>query len=646
MGLAAGRFVGWIRRVTHLERPWREPLDLVVLAFWLTVAAQLLTWFGTSGVMRYCLPFFGPLPLLVAAMLARVARLGRAGRVTAITLAVALLTFNLVTHVAFVRAGAKDPVRPVDAVIARMEELGTTACYADSRISQVLSFESTERIVCADHFGLRDYGSLRAVNRVESPETVAIVTHRTIRGPAPGEMASVLARIGGTALTSEVGQYVIFHHFVPPDPRIAPVPAAGWRASASSSPERASLAFDRQTWTRWVAPKKPGEWLQVDLGRARPITQVSLLSAPWAADAPQGLRVEVSEDGQQWQTVLSDPEILAGAHWWKGHPRFDDSGRVIVRFAPHSARYLRLTEIGAPLDGGQWSISELFVYETAESPWAPPVSAIAALTTATGGLDHWMDDPTGPNPLRAPYTTEHRRHQVPWGTVFASTNEALAAAPEWEDAHDVYSWALGWAGWGQGPDWLLDRLLKVGAWQEVVRLDDLIDAQPGASWRAGREEARAEALERLGRATEATAARARPDPVPSRPVRIQFGKDLELVGMDIPAEARPGDTVRLDYYWHLLGGTSYDYWVFLHVTGLKGSRNHDALVGGYGSSNWASGERVRQTLTFTIPPDTKPGTYPLRVGVWLPTTGRRLHILSSDLPQARRAVTLGSLVVR
>jgi hypothetical protein len=103
--------------------------------------------------------------------------------------------------------------------------------------------------------------------------------------------------------------------------------------------------------------------------------------------------------------------------------------------------------------------------------------------------------------------------------------------------------------------------------------------------------------------------------------------------------------VRLAYYWRLLEPTSYDYWVFLHVVGLPGGGNHDAIVGSYGSSRWAAGERVRQTVTFTVPPDTAPGTYPLRVGVWLPSTGRRLHILASDVPQARRAASLGSLVV-
>jgi hypothetical protein len=644
VALAASRLVVWGRRLIHRERPWHEPLDLVALAFWLTVAAQLLTWFGTSGIIRYSLTFFGPLPLLVAAVLARLAHLGRAGRVTAVVLAGALITFNLVTHVAFVRAGAREPVRPVDAAIAQLEALGTTACYAHGRIAQVLSFESTGRIVCADYFGLRNYAALRTVNAVEAPETVAIVTHRVLKVPDPSEIARALERIGGTAQKTIAGDYVIFHHFVPPDPRIRPIPSTGWRARASSATEDAALAFDRRTWTRWAVPKRPGEWIELDLGQARPITQVSLLSAPWTADAPPGLRVETSEDGQHWETVTNDRDILAGLHWWKGHPRLDDSGRIIVRFTPRRTRYVRLTNIGAPWPA-QWSLSELFVYEAAESPWSPPAAAMAALTTTSRELDHWMDDPTGPHPMRAPATFEHRRAQVGWGAVFAAANDALAAAPDWEEAHHTYASALVWAGWWHGQDWFLQRAQKDGAWQEAVRLTELIDAQPDAPWRSGRQATLAEALEQLGRPADAAAVRARPEPIPSRSVRIIFGKELELFGVDDPPEARPGETVRLAYHWRLLEPTSYDYWVFLHVVGLPGGGNHDALVGGYGSSRWASGERVRQIVTFTVPPDTAAGTYPLRGGVWLPSTGRRLRILASDVPQARRVVTLGSIVV-
>jgi hypothetical protein len=643
--LAASRLVVWIRRGARRERPLQEPLDLVALAFWLTAAAQLLTWFGTSGVIRYSLTFFGPLPLLVTAVLGRVARRGRAGEIAAFALAGALLVFNLLTQVAFVRAGTSEPVRPVDAVIARMTALGATACYADSRISQVISFESTGRIVCADYVGLRDYASLRTVDAVETPATVALVAHQRLKGPAPEVLARELTRIGGTVERSAVGDYVVFHHFVPPDPRIRPVSAAGWRARASLDAEHAALAFDRRAWTGWAVPKRVGEWIEIDLGQARPLTQVSLLAGPPTTDSPEGLRVEVSEDGLRWETVAVDDDVLAGLHWWKGHPRVDDSGRVIVRFAPRTARYLRLTEIGMPVQNGLWNVAELFVYEAADSPARPSAAGSAALGDAMRALDHWMDDPTGPHPLRAPATTEHRRAQVPWGAAFAAVNAALTADPEWEDAHHVYAWALAKSGWGEGLDWLLDQTRRAGAWQEVARLSELLTENPDAAWRAHRQEAWAEALDHLGRPAEAAVLRARPEPEPGRPLRVLFGRELELVGIDGPTEARPGETVRLGYHWRLVAPTAYDYCVFLHVVGLPGGGNYDKVVGGYGSSNWSPGERVAQTVSFTVPPGTAPGRYPLRVGVWLPTTGRRLFPVTTDVPQAHRSVTIGTLVV-
>ena len=359
-----------------------------------------------------------------------------------------------------------------------MTALGTTACYADSRISQVISFESTGRIVCADYVGLRDYASLRTVDAVETPGAVALVAHHRLKGPDPEVLARELARIGGTVERSVVGDYVVFHHFVPPDPRVRPVAAVGWRASASSDSEHAALAFDRRAWTGWAVPRRTGEWIEIDLGQARPLTQVSLLTGPSTGDSPGGLRVDVSEDGRRWETAAVDDDVLAGLHWWKGHPRIDDSGRVIVRFSPRAGRYLRLTGIGAPIPDGWWNLSELFVYEVADSPARPTVAGSAALGDAMRTLDHWMDDPTGPHPLRAPTTIEHRRAQVPWGTAFAAVNAALTSDPEWEEAHNVYAWALAKSGWGQGLDWLLDQARRAGAWQEVTRLSELLTANP------------------------------------------------------------------------------------------------------------------------------------------------------------------------
>lgn len=238
----AGR---WVVRAWRRERPWQEPLDLVVLAFWLTVTAHALTWFGTSGILRYAMTFYATVPVPGAVALARLAR-RRRSLTRAAAAAVVILLYHGATHVLFVRQAAAHPWRPVDDAIATLTRLGVRACYADSRIAQVITFESRERIVCADYHGLRNYAFLQAVDAIEDPSAVAIVTHRALQIPPPAVMAAALRRIGAAASVATVGDYEIFHHLRPPDARIRPIAPTAWRATASVGAEAVALAFDRK----------------------------------------------------------------------------------------------------------------------------------------------------------------------------------------------------------------------------------------------------------------------------------------------------------------------------------------------------------------------------------------------------------------
>jgi Dolichyl-phosphate-mannose-protein mannosyltransferase/F5/8 type C domain len=642
--VAVARGVVWGQRVRRRERPWQDPLDLVVAAFWTTVAAHLLTWFGTSTVLRYSMTFHGTLPVLCAVALARLAAVGWTP--VAGTLAAALLGFNLFTHVAFVRDGGAAPWRPVDAAVARLEALGIHSCYADGRIAQVVTFESGERVLCSDYVGFRNYTFLRAVDRVDDPAAVAIVAHRALRRPHPDVMDQALALVGAQYKREDVGDYAIFHRFVPPGP-VRPIAPIGWATRASSSTDAAPLAVDRRTWTRWTAPQRIGQWFELDLGQSHLVAQLTLAAAPWPNDAPLGLRVETSVDGGTWRTAASAEAVWPGLHWWKGHPRIDDSGRVIVRMDPQPTRYVRLIETKKGEPGGLWSIAELFVYEVATTPWEPPPDAAEAVAAAERQLDHWMDDPDGPHPIRAPITYEHRRSQVPWSTVFAEANRALALAPDWEGAHHLYGSALARAGWSDTMDVDVELAATDQAWAEVVRWAEEADAIPEGLWRRGRLSRWAEALDRLGRTDAAATLRLRPAPVPDRQTRIRFGEALDLVGVDIPREARRGDTVTVRYHWRLAQPLRHDYWAFLHVRGMKDSLNQDRPIGAsnFGTSRWSAGEEVRQSVTFRVPPDTPPGVYPLHAGVWLPWTGKQLRATTTDLPIVRRAVVIGSLTV-
>jgi Dolichyl-phosphate-mannose-protein mannosyltransferase/F5/8 type C domain len=642
--VAVSRGFVWARRLRARQRPWQDPLDLLVVAFWATVTVHFLTWFGTSTVLRYEMTFHATLPVLCALALARLAAAGWVP--VAGLLAATLLGFNLVTHVAFVRDSQAVPWRPVDAAIARLEALGIRVCYADTRIAQVITFESNERVLCSDYDGYRNFDFLRAVDRVDDPSTVAIVTHRGLRNPYPDVLAKTLDLAGARYQREDVGEYVIFYGFVPPGP-VRPIARSGWTTRASSGGDSASLAIDRHVWTRWRVPQTPGQWFEVDLGRPYSVAQVTLIAAPWYTDPPVGLRVQTSVDGSNWRTVGSTRELLAGVHWWKGHPRVDDTGRVIVRMDPQPARYVRFVETERGDPGTQWSITELFVYEDATAAWTPPADAVEAVSEAQRELDHWMDDPHGPHPQRSPVTYEHRRAQVLWRAVFSGANRALDLAPEWEDAHHLYSVALARAGWSETFDLDVERGTADQAWAEVVRWAEAADAVPEGLWRRGRVERWAEALDQLGRGDAATALRQRPTPTPGFLTRARFGDALDLVGVDLPGEVRPGDTVTVRYHWRLTGSLRHDYWAFLHIRGLKGARNQDQPIGAgdFGTSRWPLGEEVRQSVTFRVPSDTPPGRYALQAGVWLPWTGKHLRAATTAAPIVHRAVEIGSLTV-
>ena len=71
--VAVGRVPAWLQRARQRESPWQDARDLVAVAFCLTLAAHLLTWFGTSTVLRYAMTFQATLPVLCSLALARLA---------------------------------------------------------------------------------------------------------------------------------------------------------------------------------------------------------------------------------------------------------------------------------------------------------------------------------------------------------------------------------------------------------------------------------------------------------------------------------------------------------------------------------------------------------------------------------------------
>ena len=606
----------------------------------LTVAAHLLTWFGTSTVLRYAMTFQATLPVLCAVALARLASVG--GTPVAGLLAAALLGFNLVTHVAFVRDGRGAPWRPVDAAIARLEALGIRSCYADGRIAQVVTFESSERILCSDYVGFRNYAFLHAVDRVDDPSTVAIVTHRALQTASPrrhGRRRSSSSAPGTSGTTSATTRSSTAS--CEPGP-VRPIAPAGWVTRAvvrarcrrpGSRPPRVDplggAPADPASGSRWTSDGLPGR-----AGRRSP-------PRPGRAKRPRGSAWRPPSTARPGGRRRRSRRCCPGSTGGRGTPGSTTAGGSSSGWRPQPTRYLRLVETETGEPGALWSIAELFVYEAAATPLEPSPAAAEAAAAAERHLSHWMDDPAGPNPLRAPVTYEHRRAQVPWSAVFAEANRALALAPEWEGAHHLYGHGARAVRAGRR------RSISTSSGRRRIRRGRRSSAGPRRRtavpeglWRRGRMERWAEALDRLGRRDAAaairTAARARSRPSPPR---SDFGDALDLVGVDLPPRGPAGRhrdrplplAARAAPPPGLLG--------LPPRPGPEGNPNRDQPIGGAELRHldlvFGRGGPPERDVSRPAP-TRRPASYPLHTGVWLPWTGKQLRATDGPPHEAPR----------
>ena len=149
--------------------------------------------------------------------------------------------------------------------------------------------------------------------------------------------------------TLDVPVKVITSPEVPPP---TPPPAGKITATASHNNTQQGVdnltqAFDNNAATRWstLEPQKPGMWFQLDLGQAQTATQIQLDNANSPNDYPRGYIVEVSQNGQTWETVAENQ---------------NNDKPVNVVFTSRTIRFIRIEQTGSA-DRWWWSIHEVGV---------------------------------------------------------------------------------------------------------------------------------------------------------------------------------------------------------------------------------------------------------------------------------------------
>jgi hypothetical protein len=148
---------------------------------------------------------------------------------------------------------------------------------------------------------------------------------------------------------------------------------AGWKLTASHSPETAAVALTTRPWTTG-APQASGMWFQVELAQPAMLTEVEFDSpappagrgggagrgaagggggaapAPPALPFPRGYRVEVSLDGTKWGKPVAEGKG-SGAH-------------AAITFAPVRGKFVRITQTDTVENAPNWAIANLRVYES------------------------------------------------------------------------------------------------------------------------------------------------------------------------------------------------------------------------------------------------------------------------------------------
>ncbi len=117
--------------------------------------------------------------------------------------------------------------------------------------------------------------------------------------------------------------------------------------------------------------------------------------------------------------------------------------------------------------------------------------------------------------------------------------------------------------------------------------------------------------------------------VPERfsPMAVTFGDAIELAGIvGPPTMVDSGDALDVELAWRALGEVDASYRVFVHLLDSEGNlvAQSDGEPANWTrpTTGWAEGEVVTEQRTMTVPEGTAPGTYVLRLGLYLPGGSR------------------------
>ncbi len=319
--------------------------------------------------VRYLLPIMSALPVLLALGLDQI----RAKSRWLFGVLLAILVLAQGWGVALLAKHWLDPkVMAVDLELPDsrplhqwMQTHQLDRAYAHYWIAYRCTYEAAEKIIYAEPYNERfprRANDVKFKDVLDAATNLAYIAHPTLRFFS-GDFDAALKNIGATFQKEQVGDFMIYHDFVPPYGRIAwrELPRNNWRVSASLKPEEAAKVLDGKTDTFWTSgvSQASNMTFAVDFGTPQSLCLLRCDLGAKFTDAPAAFRVESSDDGATWKTVQDSTAQGTMLFWENGQPRFNVYGdHFTVAFAPVTARHLRLILTGAN-PRAWWSLAEL-----------------------------------------------------------------------------------------------------------------------------------------------------------------------------------------------------------------------------------------------------------------------------------------------
>jgi hypothetical protein len=135
-----------------------------------------------------------------------------------------------------------------------------------------------------------------------------------------------------------------------------------------------------------------------------------------------------------------------------------------------------------------------------------------------------------------------------------------------------------------------------------------------------------------------------------RTVAANFGDRTQLIGIDLPAAAKPGDTVKFRLAFENRQVLDQLYKVFVHLRGPDNSvvAQADRVLCDttLNEADWRAGDILVDEYELSIPSETPLGDYPVVIGFYQEATGARLPVAQADIEHDGNSVTIGTLHVR